>query len=323
MIELFACKPHNIRLSTKACGLNWKMVNRGTATPMPSIGAPGGSRSERVYGRAQCVGCDVGAAHARGEVVPVERLVWKAPAAAAAPPPPPATVVPRVEGVLDDKRATRTAPTPWERERHEHEEQIHRARTAQKEEPMAPRFRDPEERAAAVAKVAGGASVADVAREHEVSQQSIRNWIAAERAAAAAELERALETPAAHAPSDTHQIERDVTEPAAREPANEDDDEPSMGDVILPPPLESRDLEGRAMDRTELDLDTPIPFRPIEMISIPFEVASILASLGITSAIVHVAHLIYEVGHAYGRGAPDEAKAWTDRAKVASYRARG
>lgn len=71
------------------------------------------------------------------------------------------------------------------------------------------------------------------------------------------------------------------------------------------------------MARTELDLDTPIPFRPIEMISIPFEVASILASLGITSAVVHVAHLIYEVGHAYGRGAPDEAKVWTSRARVA------
>jgi hypothetical protein len=315
-IELFHCEPHRVRLTTKACAANWKMVNSGGKATMPGTAMQGtGTGAARVYGRLACVGCEVGEDHAAGKVVPVERLVWKAPPASSAPPPPPVTVVPRVEGVLDPKSAAPTAARM-------------NVSQAKEEVPMvgylARRAELNARREAVLADVLKKVEpISAYAARHKVDQATIRWWLEKEGhdpkswpkpkpgPAPLTELRARAKASKPAKPSTPKEaidaVHLDEPEPIELPPTPEQVEEALK--LPDPPP--------RTMNRTELADLTLRDLLPVALV-VPPRVGRILARLDVSSGVAHVAQCLYMAGLAQGRDDADLAKQWIDDACDAS-----
>jgi transposase-like protein len=319
-------------------------VNGRNADTGPLIGSAlvgRGSSQMRVFGRVNCIDCKVGAAHARGDIVPVERMTWKRAAAAVEKPiEPPRTEVPRVDGVLDPKTATRKAaraegarpernePNPAPEPAPEHEERPMSAYLARRTELQTRRD------AVIIDVLEKKLSIHEYSKKHGIDQATLRWWLShaghdpkawprSDRVASAAAAAK-TKAVAREAKAELRRIQEEVDAKRAA----------SLGDVIhepkpltlegevMPPPEPTPRRAPRAMDRTELELDEPIPYRPTlpalsDMLMLPVEVAVLFARLKISSSIVHVAQLLYMVGHSHGRGAADDAGIWLERARNA------
>lgn len=323
--ETFWCEPMRAKLTTRACAGNYRMANHAAKK------VNNGPHPAKLSGRAHCIDCPTGEAHSLGRTVdvPLDRVVRVPPAAT--PPPPPVTVVPRVEGVLDDKRARPTAPSAFEREIEAEREQRKanaRARAAariaparetfdrvfededdeQRPDTPPPFFNEPapapelptdpepteetptmtnpyaprsaEQREAAVADaLEKRMTISQYAEKHNVSDQTIRNWLRAAGHEPIGWPSRAELSARAEQNASKPRLEHDKSLAASESEENDDfascdehpeheycsrcrddafdadDDEPSVGDVVHPP-------APRTMDRTELVDDEGEPEAP-------------------------------------------------------------
>lgn len=298
-LELFRCEPMSARLTRSSCAAQYRRANG------PSEKRVSGPHPARLFGRAACIDCRVGAAHAAGKVVPVERLTWSSPASSPATPTSrPTTTIPVVEGVLDAKRT--------------------------KEQKMTGPI-SMETRARDVGDRARGMKVREAADKYGVAQQSIRNWVKA-----AQELREELTpAPAPRVMDQTELADDDdlallgaVVTPSAPEPAAE------ACPAMPPPPLEPASATpSPASTARELDIDAdpaaeqrapnlslaalellglvPATTVDTDVARLPRDVRTLIARLGVNARITRAIDCIYMAGTAQ---TPKRREAWLDEA---------
>ena len=276
-LELFKCEPLSAKLSRKACAGNYKIAQH---KGQPTRGAT------HPQGRARCLGCEVGAAHARGELIPVERITWTKPATAATPATRPTEPPP---GVVETPSTPPKTPSP-------------------RSTPLGPRM-DDARRADVLADVLKREmSIGEYATKHGVNQATIR-W----------RLEKAghdpktwPKHPAASTPKRTKvAVELNEAVERALAPASPPTPPETTPETAPAPVPEAPTMLSSSTFADVFRACVQEPAHSDEVFRLPHELLDLVAGLDAPASIARVIDCAYMAGMTKGT---TESRAWLERA---------